>query len=101
MSRQASDLESARPQPLMGAPSRAGVSLPAAPSPGEYVRILVIAALLGAPVTVAAALFMSLPRADHAGMDHHPRSRRVDGPTLVVCWPFPPPRGYWSPRLCG
>jgi hypothetical protein len=60
MSRQASDLESARPQPPMGAPSRAGVSLPAAPSPGEYVRILVIAALLGAPVAVAAALFMSL-----------------------------------------
>jgi H+/Cl- antiporter ClcA len=60
MSRQASDPTSPGPQPPMGGPSPAGVSPPAAPSPREYLRILVIAALLGVPVAVAAAGFMSL-----------------------------------------
>ena len=46
------------PSPAPGGPAPAGP--PAAPSPREYVRILVIAALLGAPVAVAAAAFMSL-----------------------------------------
>ena len=46
------------PSPAPGGPAPAGP--PAAPSPGEYARILVIAALLGAPVAVAAAAFMSL-----------------------------------------
>jgi len=40
--------------PVPGGPA------PAAPSPREYVRILVIAALLGVPVAVAAATFMGL-----------------------------------------
>jgi hypothetical protein len=44
--------------PSPGGPASAGP--PAAPSPREYVRILVIAALLGVPVAVAAAAFMSL-----------------------------------------
>ena len=35
---------------------------PTGPSPREYVRILVIAALLGVPVALAAAAFMSLSR---------------------------------------
>ena len=60
MSRQASDPTSPGPRPPMGGPSPAGVSPPAAPSPREYLRILVIAALLGVPVAVAAAGFMSL-----------------------------------------
>ena len=60
MSRQASDPASPGPQPPKGGPSPAGVSPPAAPSPREYVRILVLAALLGVPVAVAAAGFMSL-----------------------------------------
>jgi H+/Cl- antiporter ClcA len=60
MSRQASDPASPGPQPPMGGPSPAEVSPPAAPSPREYVRILVLAALLGVPVAVAAAGFMSL-----------------------------------------
>jgi H+/Cl- antiporter ClcA len=46
------------PSPAHGEPVPAGP--PAAPSPREYVWILVIAALLGAPVAVAAAAFMSL-----------------------------------------
>jgi H+/Cl- antiporter ClcA len=60
MSRQASDPTSPGPQPPMGGPSPVGGSPPAAPSPREYVRILVLAALLGVPVAVAAAGFMSL-----------------------------------------
>ena len=39
------------------APSAAGP--PETPSPGEYLRILVVAALLGVPVALAAAAFMS------------------------------------------
>ena len=57
MSRQAPNTGST-PSPAPGGPAAAGP--PAAPSPREYVRILVIAALLGAPVAVAAAGFMSL-----------------------------------------
>jgi len=53
MSRQKSSPGTAGGQP---SPTRP----PKAPSPREYVRILVIAALLGAPVAVAAAIFMSL-----------------------------------------
>ena len=57
MSRQAPNTGST-PSPAPGGPAPAGP--PAAPSPREYVRILVIAALLGVPVAVAAAAFMSL-----------------------------------------
>jgi hypothetical protein len=57
MSRQVPNTGSS-PSPAPGGPAPAGP--PAAPSPREYVRILVIAALLGAPVAVAAAAFMSL-----------------------------------------
>jgi H+/Cl- antiporter ClcA len=57
MSRQESNA-GAIPSPADGEPGSAGP--PPAPSPREYVWILVIAALLGAPVAVAAAAFMSL-----------------------------------------
>ena len=60
MSRTASGPGSAGPQPPTGGPSPTSTGPPTAPSPREYVRILVIAALLGAPVAVAAAAFMSL-----------------------------------------
>src|SRR5512132_1305459 len=53
MTRQAPNTGST-PSPAPGGPP------PAAPSPREYVRILVLAALLGAPVAVAAAAVMSL-----------------------------------------
>src|SRR5512132_4037571 len=53
MTRQAPNTGST-PSPAPGGPP------PAAPLPREYVRILVLAALLGAPVAVAAAAFMSL-----------------------------------------
>jgi H+/Cl- antiporter ClcA len=53
-----------RPDPSRGATSSAPgkpapADPPAAPSPREYLRILVIAALLGIPVAIAAAAFMS------------------------------------------
>jgi H+/Cl- antiporter ClcA len=57
MSRQAPNTGST-PSPAPEGPAPAGP--PAAPSPREYVRILVIAALLGMPVAVASAAFMSL-----------------------------------------
>jgi H+/Cl- antiporter ClcA len=53
MTRQAPNAGST-PSPAPGGPP------PAGPSPREYVRILMIAALLGVPVAVAAAGFMSL-----------------------------------------
>jgi len=43
-----------------GEPASTSTGPPTAPSPREYVRILVIAALLGVPAAVAAAAFMSL-----------------------------------------
>jgi len=55
MSRPASDPGSAGPQPPTGGPSPTSTGPPTAPSPRDYVRILVIAALLGAPIAVAAA----------------------------------------------
>jgi H+/Cl- antiporter ClcA len=59
MSRQRSSPGAAgEPSPGRPAPTVAGP--PEAPSPREYLRILVIAALLGVPVAVAAAAFMSL-----------------------------------------
>jgi H+/Cl- antiporter ClcA len=59
MSRPASDPGSAGPQPPTGGPSPTSTGPPTAPSPRDYVRILVIAALLGAPVALGAAAFMS------------------------------------------
>jgi H+/Cl- antiporter ClcA len=53
MSRQAPNTGST-PSPAPGGPT------PAGPSPREYLRILVIAAVVGVPVAVAAAAFMSL-----------------------------------------
>ena len=55
MSRPASDPGSAGAQPPTGGPSPTSTGPPTAPSPRDYVRILVIAALLGAPIAVAAA----------------------------------------------
>jgi chloride channel protein, CIC family len=57
MSRQRSS-PGAAGQPTPGRPTPAGPS--EAPSPGEYLRILVIAALLGVPAALGAAIFMSL-----------------------------------------
>jgi H+/Cl- antiporter ClcA len=56
MGRQPTSPGSDGPQPATGGPTPP----PKAPSPREYVRILVIAALLGVPVALAAAAFMSL-----------------------------------------
>ena len=56
MTRQAPNTGST-PSPAPGGPPPAGP--PAAPSPREYVRILMIAALLGVPVALGAAAFMS------------------------------------------
>ena len=57
MSRLPSSQGRTGPQPATPEPSPAS---PTAPSPREYVRILVIAALLGVPVAFAAVAFMSL-----------------------------------------
>ena len=58
MSRQPSSPGAAGPPaPERPAPTAAGP--PEAPSPGEYLRILVVAALLGVPVALASAAFMS------------------------------------------
>jgi H+/Cl- antiporter ClcA len=58
MSRQPSSPGAAGPPaPQRPAPTAAGP--PEAPSPGEYLRILVVAALLGVPVALASAAFMS------------------------------------------
>ena len=54
MSRPASDPGSAGPQPPTGGPSPTSTGPPTAPSPRDYVRILVTA-VLGAPVAAAAA----------------------------------------------
>ena len=59
MSRQApSPGPASRPTPRRPPPPAAGP--PEAPSPREYLRILVIAALLGVPVALGSAAFMSL-----------------------------------------
>jgi H+/Cl- antiporter ClcA len=60
MSRRAADPGPAGPPPPTGGPSPTPAGSSEAPSPREYLRILVIAALLGVPVAVAAAAFMSL-----------------------------------------
>jgi H+/Cl- antiporter ClcA len=58
MSRQPSSPGAAGPPaPQRPAPTAAGP--PEAPSPGEYLRILVVAALLGVPVALGSAAFMS------------------------------------------
>jgi H+/Cl- antiporter ClcA len=60
MSRRAADQGPARPPPPTGGPSPTPAGSSEAPSPREFLRILVIAALLGVPVALAAAAFMSL-----------------------------------------
>src|SRR4051794_39543918 len=60
MSRQASSRNPAGPQPATPEPAAVSASTP---SPGGYVRILVVAAVLGVPVAFAAAAFMSLSHA--------------------------------------
>jgi H+/Cl- antiporter ClcA len=60
MSRRAADPGPARPPPPTGGPSPTPAGSSEAPSPREFLRILVIAALLGVPVALAAAAFMSL-----------------------------------------
>ena len=58
MSRQPSSPGAAGPPaPVRPAPTAAGP--PETPSPGEYLRILVVAALLGVPVALGSAAFMS------------------------------------------
>jgi H+/Cl- antiporter ClcA len=58
MSRQPSSPGAAGPPaPQRPAPTAAGP--PETPSPGEYLRILVVAALLGVPVALASAAFLS------------------------------------------
>jgi chloride channel protein, CIC family len=58
MSRQPSSLGAAGP-PARERPAPSAAGPPETPSPGEYLRILVVAALLGVPVALGAAAFMS------------------------------------------
>jgi H+/Cl- antiporter ClcA len=58
MSREPSSPGAAGP-PAPQQPTPTGAGPPAAPSPGEYLRILVLAALLGVPVALASAAFLS------------------------------------------
>ena len=58
MSRQPSSLGAAGP-PARKRPAPSAAGPPETPSPGEYLRILVVAALLGVPVALGAAAFMS------------------------------------------
>lgn len=58
MSRQPSSPGAAGP-PVRERPAPSAAGPPETPSPGEYLRILVVAALLGVPVALGAAAFMS------------------------------------------